>query len=198
MRLHRHFVQFAARQGRWAVFGLVLLSGLAGIGAGQFIKHSISGSVSVVEGDSMAPTFHDGARIFSAPITTSLQRGDIVMLDDHRGGYALKRIIALPGETLEICRGHVFVNTRMLEEPYLPRNMFTLQDEHSNQSKFQLSNTEYFVMGDNRFGSIDSRAYGPINGNRITGRIPVPAETLRASVTSYRIPVNGQRMIHVL
>lgn len=181
---------------RWA--SAILLSGLVGLGAGQILKNNVSGAVSVVDGESMEPTYSCGTCVYTAPISTPLQRGDIVLLDDAHREYALKRIVGLPGESIVLWRGHVFVNGTMLREPYLSKNSFTLADERSNTTSFQLSANEYFVLGDNRLHSMDSRFYGPVNRHRIKSRVPLPQETLRADFAPYRLPSPGQRMIQAL
>lgn len=187
-----------ARAQAWRWAGAVLLSGLVGLGAGQILKNKVSGSVSVVDGESMEPTYSCGTRVYTGPITSSLQRGDIVLLDDAHRDYALKRIVGLPGESVVLWRGHVFINGTMLREPYLPKNTFTLADERSNLFNFQLSTNQYFVLGDNRMHSMDSRFYGPISRDRIKSRVPLPQETLRADFAPYHLPSPGHRMIQAL
>ena len=181
---------------RWAL--AILLSGMAGLAVGRVVKGSISGFVSVVDGDSMAPAYSSGSRVYSAPITTPLARGDVVLVDDAHADYALKRIVALPGESVRLWRGQVFIDGKMLREPYLPRHTFTLPDERSGVQIFKLQADQYFVLGDNRLWSIDSRAYGPVDCARIKSRVPVPPETLQAEFTPYALPASGQRMIRAL
>ena len=99
-----------------AAFAVVL-----GVGAG----HAFIGSVYVVEGTSMEPTYPAGTHLYGAPISTPLERGDVVLLDDGKEDYAVKRIIGLPGETVQLWRGRVFINRQMLVEPYLPKHTYT-------------------------------------------------------------------------
>jgi len=151
-----------------------------------------------VEGTSMMPTFKPGARVFSSPIQGPLNRGDIVLLNDAAQEFAIKRIVGMPGETVQLWRGHVFINGRMLREPYLLKNMFTVQDDWSTAWSFKIGQDQYFVLGDNRFDSIDSRAYGPVNRSQIKSRVPQAADTLQADFAPYRLPPRGKRMIEEL
>ena len=77
---------------QWRVLA-VLFSALVGIGAGHTLIGSVAGSVSIVDGDSMAPNYRAGMRVYTVPISTCVERGEVVLLDDAQGGMALKRII---------------------------------------------------------------------------------------------------------
>ncbi len=168
-----------------------------GIAAGHTVIGSF-GSLCVVDGSSMSPTYESGARVYTTPITTPLERGDIVVVDDGQGGTALKRIIGVPGETLHIWRGYVFINRRLLKEPYLPKYTYTFPDEHSGHFAYKLGHGEYFVLGDNRTHSSDSRAYGPVGRARIKSRVPMPEGALRARFAAYTLPEEGKRTIRAL
>jgi len=176
---------------------LLVLSAFLGIAAGKTVIGSL-GSVSVVDGVSMAPTYQPGARVYTAPIFTPLERGDIVLVNDGDSGYALKRIVGLPGETIHLWRGYVFINCRMLTEPYLPKYTYTFPDERGEVSIFRTGSDEYLVLGDNRTRSIDSRFYGPVKRNQIVSRVPLPEHTVRARRTDFTLPVEGKRTIRPL
>jgi signal peptidase I len=94
------------------------------------------------------------------------ERGDIVVLQDPRDPSVdlIKRVIGLPGETVEIVNGVVFVNGLMLEEPYIT------EPWHYTGSQVVLGSDEYFVMGDNRDNSKDSRSVGAIPKDLIIGK----------------------------
>jgi signal peptidase I len=94
------------------------------------------------------------------------ERGDIIVLQDPRDPSVdlIKRVIGLPGETVEIVNGVVFVNGLMLEEPYIT------QPWHYTGPPVTLGPEEYFVMGDNRDNSKDSRSVGPIPKELIIGK----------------------------
>jgi signal peptidase I len=177
---------------RWLI--TVIIAAFIGIAAGHTVLGSF-GSVSVVDGQSMVPTYQSGARVYTTSISTPLARGDIVLLDDGKKEYALKRVIGLPGETIALWRGYVFVNCHMLAEPYLPKYTFTFPDEKRETRIFRLENEEYFVLGDNRMFSIDSRAYGPVDRSHIKSRVPAASAELRPRFVPFTLPVDGKRLI---
>lgn len=180
---------------RWLI--AIVLAAIAGIIAGHTVI-AVSGSVSVVDGYSMYPTFLPGSRVYTAPIATPLRRGDIVLVDDGHKEYALKRIIAMPGETIQMWRGYVFVNRKMLTEPYLTKHTYTCPDPLTELSKFKLAPEQYFVMGDNRECSVDSRRYGPVDSSQVKSRVPSVGDSLRACFSAYTLPAPGKRNIRAL
>ncbi len=181
---------------RWLL--AIAVGAAAGIVAGRTVIASISGSVSIVDGLSMSPTYAPGARVYTAPITTPLQRGDIVLIDDGNKGEALKRVIGMPGETVHLWRGAVFVNRQMLREPYLPRLTFTFPDERAHTFVFRLGADQYFVLGDNRLRSLDSRSYGPVGRKHIYSRVPCQEMDLRPDFASFILPPPGKRTVQAL
>jgi signal peptidase I len=180
---------------RW--FVAISLAAITGVIAGHTVI-AVSGSVSVVDGSSMSPTFPPGSRVYTAPISTPLKRGDIVLVDDGNKEYALKRIIAVPGETLQMWRGYVFINRKMLREPYLTKHTYTFADPLSELAKFKLAPNQYFVMGDNREYSVDSRRYGPVDRSQVKSRVPSFGGSMRACFSSYTLPAPGKRTIKAL
>jgi signal peptidase I len=130
-----------------------------------------------VEGLSMWATLDDNDYLIANKIDYRLhapQRGDIIILrppTDNSKDF-IKRVIALPGERLLIREGHVYINGHMLDEPYLPEEWVSLANwptDGSVDGKVVPPN-EYFVMGDNRNKSQDSRIFGFIGRDRIDGR----------------------------
>ena len=130
-----------------------------------------------VEGLSMWATLDDNDYLIANKIDYRLhspQRGDIIILrppTDNSKDF-IKRVIALPGERLLIRDGHVYINGHLLEEPYLPEAWNSLSNwptDGSVDGKVVPPN-EYFVMGDNRNKSQDSRVFGFIGRDRIDGR----------------------------
>ena len=124
-----------------------------------------------VEGTSMAPSLSDQERIFINKFVyrfEPIERGDVVVFWyplDHSKSF-IKRVIGLPGETIEIRGGHLYVNGKELGEPYVPAS--TWMDRITGRCRFRLGN--YFVMGDHRDSSNDSRVFGPVGRPYIYGK----------------------------
>ncbi|HVF75785.1 MAG TPA: signal peptidase I [Acidimicrobiales bacterium] len=121
---------------------------------------------------SMHPTLKVDDRVLVAKRSTHPGRGDIVVFKRPPGVVEgplnkdlIKRVIGLPGETVEGRDNQVFVNDRALTEPYLPERTVI-----SDFSKTTLKQGQYWVMGDNRGNSQDSRVFGPIDQDLIVGR----------------------------
>jgi signal peptidase I len=149
-----------------------------------------------VEGKSMVPAYPPGTHIYAAPISTPLERGDVVLLDDGNEDYAVKRIVGMPGETVQLWRGCVFINRRLLVEPYLPRHTYTFPVQRERRSAFfALSKDEYLVLGDNRPCSADSRCYGPVQRKQIKKRVPMPDDFVCAYFGAYTLPEPGKTVI---
>ena len=124
-----------------------------------------------VEGTSMLPMLEDQDRLFINKIAYrmgEIHQGDVVVFQyrlDRDKSY-IKRVIALPGDRLRIDHGVVYVNGKRLPEPYVP-NRFA--DDRS-QPEMVLPHNEYWVMGDHRSISSDSREFGPVARNLIYGK----------------------------
>jgi len=124
-----------------------------------------------VEGTSMAPLLSDQERIFINKFVyrfEPIERDDVVVfwypLD--RSKSFIKRVIGLPGETVEIRQGLVYVNGRTLAEPYVPPQY----EDMSDFGPIRVPTDSYFVMGDHRISSNDSRVFGPVASRYIYGR----------------------------
>jgi signal peptidase I len=124
-----------------------------------------------VEGTSMLPQLKDQDRLFinkMAYRVEGIHRGDVVVFEypqDHSKSY-IKRVIALPGDDLRIDHGAVFVNGKQLVEKYVPPRF---ADDRS-QPEMVVPKREYFVMGDHRSISSDSRDFGPVERDLIYGK----------------------------
>jgi len=168
------------------------LAVLLGAGAGR----TFLGSVYVVEGTSMDPTYPPGTHLYGTTISTPLDRGDVVLLNDGNEDYAVKRLIGLPGETVQLWRGQVFINRQMLVEPYLPKHTYTYPTPRAHRgATFILGEGEYFVLGDNRLYSSDSRAYGAVRRKQIKQRVPLPEDFVCAYFAPYTLPDYGRTLI---
>lgn len=128
----------------------------------------------IVKGESMAPNFSSGDYLIVDEITyrfSEPQRGDVIVFNYPKqpSERFIKRIIGLPGETIDITNGQVQItkdgNTNILSEDYLPNDLKTYGD-----TKATLLEDEYFVMGDNRDYSFDSRAWGVVPRKNIIGK----------------------------
>lgn len=144
---------------------------------------------------SMSPTLQIGDRVVVNKLTyspESLHRGDIIVfvdpaqrghVDDRnffgkakdgvveslggegRNRHLIKRVIGCPGQTIQIRGGQLLLDGVRTPEPYLPQGVFTQGD-----LEVKLTDNEFFVMGDNRQNSSDSRVYGPVRSEEIVGR----------------------------
>lgn len=120
-------------------------------------------------GKSMSPNINDGDKLFMLKQIGELRRGDIVVFlypEDQTKSY-IKRIVGLQGETIEVKDGKVYVNGNQMEEPYLPPE-YASQDTMPGPVAIPPDN--YFVMGDNRKNSNDSRYWGPLPRKLIYGK----------------------------
>lgn len=128
----------------------------------------------VVEGSSMEPNFHNNQYIIIDKVSyrfRDIQRGEVVVLHppvDLSQNY-IKRIIGLPGETVTVQEGEVFINGTKLEEPYLGSEQHKT-NQFNTTSPVVLGPNDYFVMGDNRGHSSDSRDWGKLDKTAIEGR----------------------------
>lgn len=124
-----------------------------------------------VEGTSMLPQLKDQDRLFinkMAYRVGEIHRGDVVVFlypHDHSKSY-IKRVIALPGDDLQIDHGQVYVNGKHVVENYVPQRF----DDDRSLPDTVIPPHEYFVMGDHRSISSDSRDFGPVAQSLIYGR----------------------------
>jgi len=97
---------------------------------------------------------------------------DIVVLrDPEDNGFAIKRIIAKPGDSVYVKAGKVFVNGKLLQEPYLKPGTKTFADAKHEAELWVCGTNRYFVLGDNRGNSADSRLYGAVPRQNILGMV---------------------------
>lgn len=129
-----------------------------------------------IDGQSMMPNFPDSEYLLTEKVTYYFhapKRGDVVVftppvtnLDEY-----IKRVIAVPGETIMVKEGRVYVNDKLLKEPYLSDNVYTHVGSFLGEGQeYTVPENKYFVMGDNRSNSSDSRYWGAIDKKSISGR----------------------------
>lgn len=127
---------------------------------------------------SMNPTLNEGDRVLVNKLAdgvSEINRGDIIVFErpnaDGQSGPEsgindlIKRVIGLPGDTIEARNGVVYVNDQRLDEPYLDAGMAT-----GDLQTFTVPDAHVFVMGDNRTNSQDSRTFGPVPDGNVIGR----------------------------
>ena len=150
----------------------------------------------IVSGASMSPTFETGEYIIVDQVTYRLhepKRGDVVIFrfPNDPSKFFIKRIIGLPGEVVMLANGVTTIvdpetnSETVLDEEYL------ITDKTDDHLSITLSSTEYFVMGDNRSASSDSRVWGPVPSDNIVGRALVrllPINTFTVFPGGYTFP----------
>lgn len=147
-----------------------------------------------IDGQSMMPNFLNNEYLLTEKVTyytRDPERGDVVVftppqaeLDEY-----IKRVVGEPGENIMIKDCRVYINGRILNEPYIPDSVCTQGGSFLKEGQtYQIQEEEYFVMGDNRLNSSDSRYWGSITKSamsgrawvvyfpvRLAGKVPVPA-----------------------
>lgn len=139
------------------------------------VTHFLYGFI-IVDGSSMTNTLHDQqvGIIQKWAIDEKVQRGDIIVFfSDELDEYLIKRMIALPGDTIKVESGVVTVNGEVVDEPYIKEPMDDYDPDTPEVAEFSLSEDEFFAMGDNRNGSYDCRELGPAPMDKLEGILRV-------------------------
>src|SRR3989344_6035735 len=134
-----------------------------------------------VNGLSMFPTYNNGDYLLTDKISYrfgSPQRGDVVVFHapeaaqcpEGTGCDFIKRVVGVPGETVEVRDNTIWINGEKLPESYIPPENYTRPGAFTDGRSVMLGPDEYFVSGDNRPHSSDSRSWGPITINEIVGK----------------------------
>lgn len=152
----------------------------------------------IVQGASMYPTFETGQYLIIDQVSYRFekpQRGDVVVFrfPNDPSKYFIKRVVGLPGETVQVDTEQVTVkdprtgDMHILSEPYLPEDI----DSGDRPLTLTLEGDEYFVMGDNRPQSSDSRVWGPVPADNIVGKAFVrllPPDSIGVYPGEYHYP----------
>ncbi len=129
-----------------------------------------------IKGASMEPNFPDGEYLLTDKLSYRFKkpaRGEVIVFEapTGNGDEFIKRIIALPGETITIKDSTIYINNEGLEEIYISDSIKTSSGAFLNEGEsFQVPEENYIVLGDNRSFSSDSRAWGYVPKENITGR----------------------------
>lgn len=134
-----------------------------------------------VNGQSMVPNFQSGEYVLTDKISYKIgnpERGDVVVFHAPESAHCpkgtgcdfIKRVLGLPGESIEVKNNGIYVNGVALNEAYIPSDFETLAGKFTKDHVVVLGPDEYFVSGDNRPYSSDSRAWGPIQKSAIVGK----------------------------
>jgi signal peptidase I len=137
------------------------------------LSEGANGQTYTVESHSMQPTFYKGDSITVTPIgDTPLKRGELVVFQHpfNPEESHFKRIIGLPSETLTITGAEIWIDGKKINEPY---GIVPMPEGYQYETVLKAG--EYFVLGDNRPNSSDSRRFGPIQIEMIIGRVKVTA-----------------------
>jgi signal peptidase I len=129
-----------------------------------------------IKGDSMQPNFPNGEYLLTDKVSYRFRepkRGEVIVFEapPTENEEFIKRIIGLPGELVFVKEGSVFINGQRLEEAYLGPGAVTLSGNFLKEGEeILIPQAEYLVMGDNRLHSSDSRSWGFVPKDKITGR----------------------------
>lgn len=165
----------------WEIIKIVILALLIVIPIRYFVFQPF-----VVKGNSMEPNFHQGDYLIVDEISYRFnkpKRGDVIVFRYPRDTSQrfIKRIIGLPGETVEIEQGEINI-INGVENRILDESGYGVKENYTDNFVLSLEENEYFVLGDNRTASFDSRKWGALSRNYIIGKVIL--KTWLPSITS--------------
>lgn len=168
----------AKKTGRAVYLVLQLVIGIAMFG---ILLYLFVLPVNIVDGISMAPNFCNKDIYFTYKLESYFarnpyKRGDVIALKKDKNTNLIKRIVGMPGETIAIRQGKVYINGELFDEPYLQANVITGSGTFfgtSSGQDYKIPAGKYFALGDNRPYSLDSRDIGPVDPieNEINGKV---------------------------
>lgn len=146
---------------------LALVRGLLITAAVSYLLFGVIFGLSIVKGSSMAPALENGDLVLFFRLQHSYRKGDIVLASMGQRDF-IKRVEALPGQTVGISTDGQSLTIDGMEtaEPYIYGNTVP---KAGCKLPVRLGKDEYFLLGDNRENSVDSRNYGPVEGHRLDG-----------------------------
>jgi len=154
----------------WELLEVILIAFLPLFVISQFLARPF-----IVQGASMEPNFQNGNYLIIDMVSyrfNNPDRGDVVVFryPHNRSSYYIKRIIGLPGDHVSLRNGDVFVNGAITSDKYFSLGVDTFP---ASQTDFSLTEDQFFVMGDNRAMSFDSRNWGPLERSDIIGFVRI-------------------------
>lgn len=158
----------------WEWFKVIVIAVALGLLLTTFVIQR-----NTVIGKSMLPTLREQDELLIEKVSKwfgGISRGDIITVHMENRSFnegeanIIKRVIGVPGDHVKLEQGLVYLNGELLEEPYLAANAKT-PVKNSMYQELRLGEDEYYVMGDNRSASLDSRTFGPIHKNDIIGEV---------------------------
>jgi len=120
----------------------------------------------IVKGEAMSPTYGDGDYLLINKFSNKFDRSDIIIVRNpkEQDQFLIKRIIGLPNDKVEIKNGDIFINGKILNEEYI-------DEKTDSDISIVLENNQYFILGDNRDESSDSRSFGSVSADNIEGKV---------------------------
>lgn len=177
----------------WELIQIALLALIVIVPVRTFVAEPF-----IVSGKSMLPNFHDKEYLIIDKLSyrfSEPERGEVLVLKfpKNESEYFIKRVIGLPGDTLKFDKGSVYISNaqnpepKRLSEKYLPVGLLTT----ASPELITLKSEEYFVMGDNREYSSDSRSWGVLPKRDIVGKVVLRMLPVsKFQVFSYTSPLN--------
>lgn len=149
---------------------VIILASLVILAARQFVFEPVE-----VHGKSMMPTFEENDRIILMKIS-EIEHSDMIVFKVAEDSNYLKRVVGIPGDVVEMNNDHLYINGIEMEEPYLEQNRKVAGQLGYSQLTEDFAAVAvpagcYFVLGDNRLNSVDSRMLGFINEENIIGEV---------------------------